>query len=318
MQPDPAILPCAYDTRLIVDSCGDFTPEVLEKLDVDMLGFPYILDGVEYLDDIWESQTPKEFYDKIRGGAHASTSAISLGRYLEIFERCAAEGTPTVYLCLTGGLSSSASVARMAAEQCMAAHPGFEVYVVESTPSATTELLAIEAVRERKAGLSAKQLAAWLEEAKNYMHGYFTLDGLEQLAAGGRIPPAAAQLSSKLDIKVTLSYDFSGTLTLVGMSRGRKKALRSLVKSFLENRDPKLNAPGVILTADAEKDGDWLEAAVRKEKGCEDMVILRGSVGPILGCHVGPGMVAFGFWGKDRRDNMSLSDRIASLAKKDE
>ena len=317
MQPDPVISPCEYDTRLIVDSCGDFTPEVLEKLDVDMLGFPYILDGVEYLDDIWESQTPKEFYDKIRGGAKASTSAISLGRYLELFEACAKEGTATIYLCLTGGLSSSVSVARTAAETIRQSYPGFEIYVVESTPSATTELLTLEAVRQRKNGLTARQLASWLEEAKNYMHGYFTLDGLDQLAAGGRIPPTAAQLSSKLDIKVTLSYDMSGTLTLVGMSRGRKKALRSLIKSFLEDRDPELNAPAVIVTADAEKDGDWLEAAVRKEKGCEDMVILRGSVGPILGSHVGPGMVAFGFWGKDRRDNMSLSDRIASRAKKD-
>ena len=316
MQPDPAILPCAYDTRLIVDSCGDFTPEVLEKLDVDMLGFPYILDGVEYLDDIWESQTPKEFYDKIRGGARASTSAIPLGRYLQLFEACAEEGTPTIYLCLTGGLSSSASVARNAAEQIRQAHPGFEIYVIESTPSATTELLTLEAVRQRKNGLTARQLASWLEEAKNYMHGYFTLDGLDQLAAGGRIPPTAAQLSTKLDIKVTLSYDMSGTLVLVGMNRGRKKALRSLIKSFLENRDPDLSLPAVIVTADAEKDGDWLEAAVRKEKGCEDMIILRGSVGPILGSHVGPGMVAFGFWGKDRRDNMSLSDRIASRAKK--
>ncbi len=66
-----------------------------------------------------------------------------------------------------------------------------------------------------------------------------------------------------------------------------------------------------IMTADAEKDGDWLEAAIRKEEGCADVTIVRSSVGPTIGSHVGPGMVACAFWGKNRADKASLSDRIA-------
>ena len=37
---------------------------------------------------------------------------------------------------------------------------------------------------------------------------------------------------------------------------------------------------------------------------------------PILGAHVGPGMVALVFWGKDRREKISLTDRIARKVKK--
>ena len=299
--------------RIIVDSTGDFTPEVLEKLNVDMLSFPYILDGEEYLDDIWQSITPKEFYDKIRNGAKASTAAVSAGRYFELFQACADEGTPTIYICLTSGLSSSYSVAASVGDKVRELNPGFELYVLDSgAPSATCELLTIEAVRLRDAGRPAKEIASWITEAKYFIHGYFTLENLDQLAAGGRIPPAAAQLTGRLDVKVELSYDFVGALTLVGINRGRKKALRSLVNSFEEDRDPNVtNMPAIIVTADAEKDGDWVEDAVRKIDGCEDMVIIRGSVGPILGSHVGPGMVGFGFWGKDRREQLSLSDRIA-------
>ena len=57
--------------------------------------------------------------------------------------------------------------------------------------------------------------------------------------------------------------------------------------------------------------GDWLEAAIRKEEGCADVTIIRSSVGPTIGSHVGPGMVACAFWGKNRADKASLSDRIA-------
>ena len=217
-----------HGCRIVVDTCSDIAPQVAGALEVDILGFPYILDGVEYTDDIWTSISPKEFYDKLRDGAHATTSAVSLGRYLEFFNQCAEEGTPTVYLCFTSALSSSYNSAVNAAEQVRREHPDFELYVVDnSLPCSCGELLAIEAVRQRAAGLSAKQLAQWANEAKTCVHGYFTLDNLDALAAGGRIPPAAAQLSSKLDIKPELSFDLSGSLTLLGVNRGRKKALRS-------------------------------------------------------------------------------------------
>lgn len=298
--------------RIVIDTCADLSPDIAATLDVDILGFPYIVDGEEFTDDIWTSTTPHEFYERLRAGAKASTSAVSLGRYLEFFQACAEEGTPTVYLCFTSALSSSYSTACQAAEQVRAEQPGFELYVVDNAlPSAAAELLALEAQRQRAAGLTAAQLVQWAEEAKSYIHGYFTLENLDALAAGGRIPPAAAQLSSKLDIKPELSYDLAGSLTLVGVNRGRKKALKALVKAFRENWEPDVSMPVGIVSADAEKDADWLESAVRKEEGCAELTIIRGSVGPTLGSHVGPGMVAIVFWGSNRADKISLSDRIA-------
>ena len=298
--------------RIVIDTCADLSPEIVKTLGVDVLGFPYILDGEEHIDDLWTSITPKEFYDRLRAGAKASTSAVPLGRYLEFFEACAKEGTPTVYLCFTSALSSSCSFACQAAEAVRADHPDFELYVVDNAlPCSCGGLLAMEAVRQRAAGLSASELAAWANEAKTYVHGYFTLDNLDALAAGGRIPPAAAQLSSKLEIKPELSFDLAGSLSLVGVARGRKKALKWLIKAFEDNyvADPAM--PIAILSADAEKDADWVEGAVRKVEGCGDATILRGSVGPTIGTHVGPGMVALIFWGKNRAEKVSLTDRIA-------
>lgn len=75
--------------RIVVDTCCDFSPEVAANLDVDILGFPFIIDGEERTDDIWSSISPKEFYDRMRAGARVSTSAVSLGRYIEFFTECA-------------------------------------------------------------------------------------------------------------------------------------------------------------------------------------------------------------------------------------
>ena len=45
--------------------------------------------------------------------------------------------------------------------------------------------------------------------------------------------------------------------------------------------------------------------------GCEDLTVIRSSISPVIGSHVGPGMVALVFWSSDRREKLSLTDRIA-------
>lgn len=118
-------------------------------------------------------------------------------------------------------------------------------------------------------------------------------------------------MGGKLDVKPELSYDVNGSLSLKGMCRGRRKALRAILKDFENNyaHDPSL--PMVIMDADAPKDAEWLEKKIREMEGCADITVVRSSISPVIGSHVGPGMVAAAFWGTDRREKLSLTDRIA-------
>ncbi|MDD6602528.1 DegV family protein, partial [Parafannyhessea umbonata] len=226
-------------------------------------------------------------------------------------------GLPIIYMGLSEGLSSSINAARQAAEMLREKRPGTEIYVLDNRcDSAAGELLASEVVRQASHDLSARELYEWASDARYFVHGYFTLDSFDALAAGGRIPPAAANVGGKLDIKPELSYDTNGALTLRGMCRGRKKALRAILQDFRDNYAHDTTLPLAIVSTDAQKDADWLEREVRKEKGCEDVAIIHSSVSPILGSHVGPGMVALVFWGTDRREKMSLTDRIARKVKR--
>ena len=69
--------------------------------------------------------------------------------------------------------------------------------------------------------------------------------------------------------------------------------------------------PIAIMTADAERTATGSKPPSARSEGCADVTIIRSSVGPTIGSHVGPGMVACAFWGKNRADKASLSDRIA-------
>lgn len=54
---------------------------------------------------------------------------------------------------------------------------------------------------------------------------------------------------------------------------------------------------GVVLTASADAEGDvkWVEEHLDRPEGA--IPAIRCQIGPVIGSHVGPGMVAVVFWG---------------------
>ena len=291
------------DVRIVVDSCSDITVDIARRLGVDVIEFPFVVNGADCLDDQFETVSATDFYAGMRAGNRVLTSAIPTGRFVEIFEECAADGVPTMYLSLTAGLSSSVHDAQQAASMVRAEHPGFDLRVIDNCqPALSALMLAERACRHRDEGRDIEWLSSWVDSAKRRLHGYFTLDSLRWLAAGGRIPKAAASLGSVLDMKVNLTYDLDGALTMCGMSRGRKKSLKSLVSSLTEYYDGSPDTPIAICDAGCPDDADTLESMVRDALGeaCPD--ILRLPLDPTIGAHVGPGMVAVSFWGVDRTD----------------
>ncbi len=59
-------------------------------------------------------------------------------------------------------------------------------------------------------------------------------------------------------------------------------------------------AGGTVLIAhgDSADDADLLERLLRERTGLGEVVRLE--VGPVIGSHTGPGMVALAFWGRER------------------
>ena len=298
--------------RLVLDSCCDLPRQILDDAGVEFLQFPFVMNDGEHLDDLGVSMTPKEFYDRLRAGEVSGTAQIPLATLQETFEGWAEDGTPTVYLAFTRGLSGTYETVEKVAAEVRGRHPDFELYTVDTLLASVAEgLLVFEAIRQRDRGLSARQLADWAEEARWYVDCMFTLDELESLRRGGRIPSAVARLGTALKIKPTLSINIDGTLGMTGVSRGRKKSLKALVAYWKANHATGVGSDETIIvaSADADKDATWVEEHLDRPKG--SIPALRCDIGPVIGSHVGPGMVAIVFWGSDRRTKVSRADQIA-------
>lgn len=306
----------AANCSLIIDSCCDLPREVVSVDDVYLVNFSYNNQAGSFKDDMYESLTAHEFYDSMRAGDEPTTSQVPLGEFLALFEEVYEKGKPAVLLSFSSALSGSFQAACLAADQIKEAHPDFELYVVDTKLASVAEgLLVYEAIRQQQNGMTAQELAAWAEEALYYVHGYFMVSDLECLHRGGRIPASVATVGSKLDAKPLLGFGLDGSLALVGVARGRKKGMRALIDYFERNREQQGEGATVLIgNADCPKDVQRLADLLGKTD--DDAVVLECSIGPVIGCHVGPDMLAIVFWGNDRRETVSVVDRIANKVKR--
>lgn len=301
--------------NLIIDSCCDLPHDVIDREGVRLLEFPYIMDGETFADDLFQSVGAAEFYGGMRKGAEPSTSQLSIPVITEAFNAAAESGVPTVYLSFSSGLSGSFDVAVLVADQVRAEHPDFELHLVDTHLASVAEgLLVYEALHQREKGLTAAELASWAEEARYFVNEEFMVDDLEALRRGGRIPGSVAVAGSALDVKPLLNIDAEGKLALVGVARGRKKGIKQLADYYAKNVAESVARQCVVIGhSDCPKDAQRLKDALLKID--ENILFVESFIGPVIGSHVGPDMLAVVFWGHDKRENMSVADRIARRVK---
>ncbi len=302
--------------NLIIDSCCDLPPSLVDQEGVTLLRFPYIINGTVHEDDLFRTASAHEFYESMRAGAEPSTSQLSIPVLTQAFEAAVATGVPTVYLSFTSGLSGSFDVALLVRDQVLAEHPEAELHVVDTMlPSIAEGVLVYEALRQREKGMTARELVAWAEEAHYFVNEQFMVDDLKALQRGGRISGSVATAGAALDVKPLLSVDVEGRLTMSGMARGRKKGVKQLAEFYAKHRAGNgLQPYAFIGHSDCPKDLERLKDALLKVDS--NLVFVECNIGPVIGSHVGPGMVAVSFWGGDKRENMSVADRIARKVKK--
>lgn len=294
--------------RILSDSTCDLSARRAAELGVGILPFHYIEAGVEGGglhgdDDLFTSISAHEFYDAIRAGAHPLTSQPSQLEFQESFLKVFEEGVPTVLFCISSGISGGCEGALSTLRRLQDEHPGAHtpIYIIDTLSASTPMNLLIEAAcKRRDAGCTAEEIFRWAEDAKWRLQTLFMVDDLDALHRGGRVPKTVATVGGALDVKPLLTFDLSGRLSMTGIARGRRKGLAKLSRNFIAKHAN--GEDGLIVAigdSDCPDDGDRLAQEIAATM--PNVRVLRSTIGPTIGSHVGPGMVSCCFWGDDRR-----------------
>jgi fatty acid kinase fatty acid binding subunit len=209
------------------------------------------------------------FYERLRtSNSKVTTSQPSVGDFVAVYEPLLAEGKEIVSLHISGGISGTFEAAEQACATLTDQGKGGERIRVFDSRSGAAGLgfCALAASAAADAGADGDVVRKRAADAREGLNMWFALDTLEYLRRGDRIGKARGWLGSTLRIKPILTFEEE--ITPVERVRTRPKVL------------------------DRREAAETLADDCREIFGSEPLFFCE--VGPVLGAHLGPGMLGLG------------------------
>ncbi len=289
----------------ILSCCSpvDLTIKQLNDRNIKCLFYHYFVNDEEFIDDMYDGQSPKEFYDKMRAGFATRTSQINSHTYYEYFENLLKENNTIVHVTLSSGLSGSYNSARLALEDIKKNHPESEIYLVDSLCASSGYGLLVDVLADKRdEGFSAKQLFDYAEKIKLNVRLEFCSSDLTYYVRGGRISKSAGFIGNMLKVCPVLNMDNLGKLVVRKKVMGAKNSLNELFNTMkskaLNGKDYSLKC--YISHSDCLPLAEQLKKQV--ESYFENLIgnVFVYDIGSTIGSHSGPGTVALFFIGEQR------------------
>jgi DegV family protein with EDD domain len=269
--------------RIVTDSSCDLPAGIIDRYGICVVPLYINVGSQGYLDGI--DLTREEFYRKLPTFSEQPTTAVpSPQKFRVIYNVLMDEGASAVLsIHISSSLSATVNVAQVAAQEVTS----FPVTVYDSRQlSLGTGFLVETAAKLAQAGSTLPEILAALDEQIKRTHVFAALDTLQFLRRSGRMNSVVSTIGELLQIKPFLKmYDGNASAERI---RTRNHAMKRLVELLHEYSPYERVA---ILHSNA--------AARAKELQQEILDILPDGeiwfeqINPVLGAHIGPGVIGF-------------------------
>ena len=293
------------DRKFTLSCCStvDLPYSYMESRDIPVLFYTYVVDGVEYDDDMGrDPEALPRFYRFLEEGKLPQTSQINVAAYMDFFEKLLQKGD-LLHIAFTSGQSGSVHNAFLAAEELRQKYPDRKLIVIDSLCSSSGYGLLVDSAADmRDAGRSIDEVAQWVLDNRNTVHHQFFSSNMTQFRRTGRVSGAAATVATVLNICPIMRLDDTGSIKAYSKVRGKRKAVETTVDTMEQcargGRD--YGDKCFVCHSRCPEDARMLIDAIE-----ERFPKLRGRVrlcdiGTIIGSHAGPGTVAVFFYGNER------------------
>ncbi len=277
-------------TAVVADTTSYLPAELLSKHDVHLVSLYVGLEGEQEREaDITDLEA---FYERLRiSDQTVTTSQPSVGDFTEVWEPLLAEGWEIVSIHLASGISGTYETAIQTRERLTAEGKGGErIAVVDSrTGAGGMGLMILAAARSAEKGESAAQAKERADAVRDELRIWFAVDTLDYLRRGGRIGAARAWIGTTLKIKPILTLEEE--ITPVERVRTRGRAFERMVDYARQRHVAGADAWVVQHVQDPETAERLIDACM-PIFGCDP--VFTSEVGPVIGAHVGPGLLGVG------------------------
>lgn len=278
------------ETAVVCDTTCYLPTDLLAERGIQEISLYVSVDGEQERES--EISDFDAFYERLRASeSGATTSQPSIGDFLEVYEPLLAAGREVVSIHISAGISGTFEAAGQARQRLIDEDKGGErLHLMDSRSAAGgMGLCALGASTAARAGADAAGAIAKAEETRNNLKMWFAIDTLEYLRRGGRIGGARAWIGSALKIKPILTLEEE--ITPVERVRTRARSLERL-RGYMRQRHESGADGWVVQYIQDKETADTMVEDCYEIFGCEPAFI--SEVGPVLGAHVGPGLLGVG------------------------
>ena len=217
--------------KIITDSTGDLSPELLEKYDIAVVPL-YVVTGDKTQKDGSEV-TPEDIYVHVsETGKLPTTAAPNIGDYTDEFLKWIKLGYEVVHFNISSDFSSAYQNA------CTAANGMEGVYVVDTRNLSTgSGLVVLHGAELAQQGKSGAEIKAACDDMTGRVEASFVVDSIDYLHKGGRCSSVAALGANLLKLKPLIEV-LDGKMKAGKKYRGNiDKVILNYVADKLRDRD---------------------------------------------------------------------------------
>ncbi len=276
-------------TIIIADTTCSLPRDVLKARGIPLIP-QVVMFGEESFHDDNEIDTAT-FLAKLKASSTLpKTAAPEPTLYYPIFKQAQAQGESVIVIAPSGKVSGTVRSAETAAQE----FAELDIRIVDSqTVSCNLGSLVLLADDLAKAGKSADEIVAKLNDMIPRGRIYFLVATLEYLAKGGRIGGAKKLLAELLEIKPILTIR-AGQVESFEQQRTHKRALARLEEVVREQCPKSAEACLAVMQAEAEAEARVLAASLQSWAGSGDVPIYE--LPPAIVTHGGPKTMGVGFF----------------------
>lgn len=271
--------------KIITDGSCDLSHEVLNKFNINVVPL-----GVSFGEEHYTAGVDidnKEFYSKMKESKELpKTFCPSPENFCKEYQ---CEEDKIIVIALSSKLSGTYNSASLARELYLSEHKEKDIRVIDSmTGSIGAGLLLIKAAKMISEGKDIDEIVEAIENLKEKISFYGTLETLENAIKGGRINPLAGKIIGALNFKAIVQIK-DGVVKPIDKARGESNSIKKVanyITSSIEDTKDKILC---LMHANCPEKAHKLLSIIEKTHKFDEVYI--SEVGPVMGTYTSEGAV---------------------------
>ena len=281
---------------LFTDTDCDISADDIKNFDIKVILMPYIFDVEECYYDLTKNENTTAFFEGLRKGVSAVTSAINSQDYINYFEPYFKNNEEMLYVHFSDKMSATFEKMEVAIGELSKKYPKAK-FLTFNTLSicAGSAILVVEAAKQIKDGKSIDEIVVHLKKMVSNACCLFAIEDPSFIEKGGRSNSKKSN-TNVLKLKLAIGFDDNGCIKLLETKTSMNMVILDIAKRVKNNIFEQSEIR--ILDADAKANADKMEKEIKRL--LPNSKIIRYSISPVVGTHCGPGAVCVAYFGNKR------------------